>query len=150
MYLLLILNERTMMQTQSISDQTGSLISWITKIFLALNLAVYAGFTVAFLLFPIPLANVIGYTIHSSAALADFRAMYSGLCFGVGLLVYYGLVKQEFRTQAILLSVASAAGLFIARLYTLFLDGPGNEYIYLSMATEIVSVFLGAWLLRKN
>ncbi|TGL63266.1 DUF4345 family protein [Leptospira sarikeiensis] len=141
------------MQAQSISshsgNETNSFLELISKIFLVLNLAVYAGFTVAFILFPIPLASAIGYTIHSSAALADFRAMYSGLCFGVGLLVYNGLVKPDFRSSAILLSVASAAGLFFARLYTLFIDGPGNEYIYLSMATEIVSVFLGVWLLKK-
>ncbi|TGK07375.1 DUF4345 domain-containing protein [Leptospira semungkisensis] len=142
------------MQTSTISTtgrlETSPLIRLVTQIFLFMNLAVYLGFTVAFFLYPIPLAEMIGFSIHSSAALADFRAMYSGLCFGVGFLIFYGLTRPDFKSPAILLSVTSAGGLFIARLYTLLLNGPGNEYIYLSMITEIGSVCIGAWLLKRQ
>ncbi|TGK01435.1 DUF4345 domain-containing protein [Leptospira langatensis] len=142
------------MQTHTISttgrSETSPWIGLITKVFLGMNLAVYLAFTIAFFLFPVPLAGMIGLSVHSSAALADLRAMYGGMCFGVGLLIFYGLNKEDFKIPAILLSVASAGGLFLARLYTLLLDGPGNEYIYLSMITEIGSVCIGLWLLKKR
>ncbi len=141
------------MQTHSISTEgkraPSQVLELVTKVFLVMNLAVYLGFTVAFFLFPIPLATAIGFSIQSSAALADFRAMYAGLCFGVGILIFYGLSRPDFRIPAIVLSISTAGGLFLARLYTLILDGPGNEYIYLSMVTEIGSVLIGSWLLRK-
>lgn len=142
------------MQTQNLLDKRehgqSQTLEFITKGFLTLNLAVYAGFTLVFLLFPISFANWIGISIQSSAALADFRAMYSGLCLGIAIPLYYGITRIEFRVPALYLAIATAGGLFLGRFYTLLLDGPGNEYIYLSMATEVFSVFFGAWLVRRS
>ncbi|MDV6234515.1 DUF4345 domain-containing protein [Leptospira ellisii] len=142
------------MQTNSIvtgrSGEKDGIESLISKLYILLNVAVYLGFGIAFILFPIRFASMIGITFEGSAALADFRAMYGGLCLGIEIVLFLGYLREEWRKFAILLSVTTAGGLLFGRLYTLFLDGPGNEYIYVSMATEIGAVAIGAWLLRRN
>ncbi|MCG6167237.1 DUF4345 domain-containing protein [Leptospira sp. FAT2] len=142
------------MQTNSLSMQRSAegnrLLEFFSKIYIALNVLVYAGFTIGFFLVPIRLASMIGIEIKSSAALADFRAMYGGLCLGVGVVLLFGLFKEEWRRASILLAITTASGLFLGRIYTLFLDGPGNEYIYLSMATEVGAVAIGTWILQRT
>ncbi|TGK12064.1 DUF4345 domain-containing protein [Leptospira fletcheri] len=122
---------------------------FLRSAYLLMNLAVYFGFAVGFLVQPNPLAEMIGISFRSTAALADFRAMYGGLCLGIGILILSGMLRPTARIAAIQLSLLTAAGLFLGRLITIVFDGPGNEYIYISMFTEAVGVFLGWFLLRK-
>lgn len=115
-----------------------------------MNLAVYGAFTIGFFLIPIRLASLIGIELKNSAALADFRAMYGGLCLGVGAILLLGFSKEEFRKSSVALAVTTAVGLLFGRIYTLVADGPGNEYIYLSMATEVWAILIGAWILKRS
>ncbi|AOP33321.1 hypothetical protein A0128_05350 [Leptospira tipperaryensis] len=142
------------MQTNSLTiDRSGEqdrVLSLISKIFLLMNLVVYDAFAIGFFLIPIKLASWIGIEIQTSAALADFRAMYGGLCLGIGAVLVLGLFKKEWVQAGILLAVTTAGGLFLGRIYTLLLDGPGNEYIYVSMATEVGAVVIGGWLLKRS
>ncbi|MBM9500542.1 DUF4345 domain-containing protein [Leptospira sp. 201903071] len=131
------------------SEEKDRILSLVSKIFLLANIAVYDAFAVGFFLVPIKLASWIGIELQTTAALADFRAMYGGLCLGVGAVLVFGLFKKEWVPTGILLSITTAGGLFLGRIYTLLLDGPGNEYIYFSMTTEIVAVVLGAWLFKR-
>ncbi|WP_244939862.1 DUF4345 family protein [Leptospira adleri] len=132
------------------SGERDRILSLVSKIFLLMNLAVYDAFAVGFFLVPVKLASWIGIEIQTSAALADFRAMYGGLCLGVGAVLALGLFKKEWFSAGILLSVTTAGGLFLGRIYTILLDGPGNEYIYISMATEVGAVAIGSWILKRS
>ncbi|EQA44444.1 PF14248 domain protein [Leptospira broomii serovar Hurstbridge str. 5399] len=125
------------------------LLTLISKVYLLLNLAVFFAFAVGFFIAPTMLADQIGFSIHSTAALADFRAMYGGLCLGIGILILLGILQTKTRIAAIQISVLTAGGLLLGRLITLILDGPGNEYIYISMLTEVFGIALGFFLLRK-
>ncbi|PJZ57803.1 DUF4345 family protein [Leptospira barantonii] len=142
------------MQTDSISMNRAAdgnkILSIISKVYLALNLAVYGGFTVGFFILPVRLASLIGIEIRDSAALADFRAMYGGLCLGISAIFILGWFKEEFKKSSIVLALTAAVGLLSGRIYTLLLDGPGNEYIYISMATEIGAIVIGTWLLKRS
>ncbi|EPG73417.1 PF14248 domain protein [Leptospira fainei serovar Hurstbridge str. BUT 6] len=131
------------------NEPRSKLLTLISKGYLFLNLAVYFAFAVSFFIAPTTLANQIGFSIHSTAALADFRAMYGGLCLGIGILILLGILRQKTRIAAIQISVFTAGGLLLGRLVTLLLDGSGNEYIYISMLTEVFGVALGFFLLRK-
>ncbi|XDD49371.1 DUF4345 domain-containing protein [Leptospira sp. WS92.C1] len=125
-------------------------LSFISKLFLVLNTGVYAAFATGFFLIPVKLASLIGITLEGTAALADFRAMYGGLCLGIEAVLLIGIIKAEWRTFSVLLACTTAGGLLLGRVYTLLLDGPGNEFIYLSMATEMVAVLIGAWILKRS
>lgn len=121
----------------------------LCNVYLLMNLTVYFGFAIGFFVQPKPLAEMIGISFRSTAALADFRAMYGGLCLSIGILILSGILRPATRILAIRLSLLTAAGLFLGRLVTIIFDGPGNEYIYVNMFTEVVGVFLGWFLLRK-
>ncbi|RHX87217.1 DUF4345 family protein [Leptospira stimsonii] len=126
------------------------ILSLISKIFLLMNIAVYDAFAIGFFLIPLKLASWIGIELQTTAALADFRAMYGGLCFGIGIVLVLALFRKEWLSSGLLLSVTTAGGLLLGRLYTLLWDGPGNEYIYISMAMEIGAVLIGGWLLKRS
>jgi hypothetical protein len=51
---------------------------WILRTYLALNLLVFWGYTVAFFAAPKRLAEGIGIALVSTTGVADFRAMYEG------------------------------------------------------------------------
>lgn len=125
------------------------MISKLNVPFLALNLVIYAAFAVGFMTIPTTLGEILGIQLKHSASLADFRAMYSGLCLAISTLLIAGIVQTEYRNAALLLSIAGGSGLFVGRLVTLILDGPGNLYIHLSMLTEIFAVVAGIFLLRN-
>lgn len=124
------------------------MISKLRVPFLVLNFAIYAGFGAAFFAMPVTLAQMIGIELKDTAALADLRAMYGGLCLAVSVVLAISIFRHEYRGPGLLLSVAGGAGLFLGRLITLVFDGPGNEYIYASMVTEIFAVLMGLVLLR--
>ncbi|TGK19697.1 DUF4345 domain-containing protein [Leptospira stimsonii] len=136
--------------TISRSVDQDRILSLISKLFLLMNIAVYDAFAIGFFLIPLKLASWIGIEIQTTAALADFRAMYGGLCFGIGIVLVLALFRKEWLSSGILLSVTTAGGLLLGRLYTILLDGPGNEYIYISMATEVGAIVIGGWLLKRS
>ncbi|WP_243397090.1 DUF4345 family protein [Leptospira kmetyi] len=142
------------MQTDSIAmnrtPDGNKILSLISKVYLVMNLIVYGGFTLGFFFIPIRLASLIGIEIRDSAALADFRAMYGGLCLGISALFVLGLFREEFKKSSVVLALTAAVGLLSGRIYTLVLDGPGNEYIYISMATEIGAILIGTWILKRS
>jgi len=127
----------------------GGIMHFIKKLYLIANLATYAGFAVAFFAFPRALGEAIGYRFETSAALADCRAFYGGLSFGITLVLLRGLRDAAFERAAVLLSVAAAGGLLAGHLGTLAAEGgPTNLYYLLSVASEIVGVGVGLVILR--
>ncbi|MBL8018573.1 MAG: DUF4345 family protein [Leptospirales bacterium] len=118
------------------------------KSYLALNLAVYALFALGFFIAPVTLAGKIGITLQHSAALADLRAVYGGLSLGIGALIVLGLTQKTHTLSAVILCMLASAGLLLGRLVTMILDGPGDIYIYGSMALEVLAVILGVLLIR--
>ncbi|MBL8021299.1 MAG: DUF4345 family protein [Leptospirales bacterium] len=126
------------------------MISKLKVPYLFLNLAIYAGFAAVFLATPVRFADMIGIQLQSSAALADFRAVYGGLCLGISLVLIAGIASGGYRRGAILLATACGGGLLLGRLITLLFDGPGNLYIYVSMASEVFALGAGLVLLRAE
>lgn len=121
----------------------------ILRLYLVANLLIFWGFTVGFFFMPVRLGEMLGITLHSTTALADFRAMYGGMCLGVGVVFLLGLLKEGWRAPAVLLAVTTAAGLLLGRTLTIVVDGPASLYIYASMAGEVGATALGIWLLKR-
>ncbi|APR75651.1 Hypothetical protein A7982_00997 [Minicystis rosea] len=122
----------------------------LKKGFLALNLMIYASFVAAAFLAPIWLGNQLGIHLSGTTALADFRAMYGGLCLGASVIFVLGIEREDARPAAMWLATAGALGLFLGRLLTLVQAGPAGIYIYASMGSELVAVLAGAFLLRGS
>ena len=115
----------------------------VKKVYLFANVAIYAGVAAAFLAAPKPLGEAIGLRFESTAALADFRAMYGGLCLGAAISIAKGMRDAAWERSAILLAITSAAGLFLGRVLTLATVGPANPFTYASMASEVLAVAAG-------
>lgn len=111
--------------------------------YLIINFVVYAAFALAFFIMPTMLAEMIGIQFRDTGALADFRAMYGGLCLAISILILLGILKIAYQRAAVVLSILGGGALFLGRLVTLIVDGPGNLFIYVSMATEVFTVILG-------
>lgn len=122
----------------------------IKKVYLFANLATYAGFAAAFLAAPRVLGEAIGVRFETAAALADFRAMYGGLCLGAAIVIGQGLRDRAFERPAMVLSIACAAGLLLGRVLTLATEGPGSMFIYASMASEVLAVGIGLALVKAR
>jgi hypothetical protein len=134
------------MRTVSISEDESSrryVFTIFAKLFLLGNVVPYAAFTIGFFAIPIQLASYIGITLHSTSAIADFRAMYGGLCLAIGVILVLGVFRNSWTDKSILLAILAAAGLLFGRLITLALDGPWNMYICVSALMEIVSILGG-------
>ena len=122
----------------------------IEKLYLGSVLLVFWGFTAAFFAKPRELGEKLGIQLTNVTALADFRAMYGGMCRGVGVLFLLGMTKPEqWRVPAILLSVTTAAGLLLGRILTWALEGNPGTIIHGFMATEVFAIVVGVWLLKK-
>ncbi len=121
----------------------------IAKIYLASVLLVFWGFTVGFFGWPRQLGERLGIHLASTAAVADFRAMYGGMCLGVGILFWLGIRRPSWRVPAVLLSITTAAGLLLGRLITWGIDGDPGPIIYGFMGTEVAAIAVGVWLLKS-
>jgi hypothetical protein len=122
---------------------------WVLRLYLSLNLLVFWGYTVAFFVAPKRLAEGIGIALVSTTGIADFRAMYGGMCLGVGAVFALGLSRDRWRAPAVFLAGGTAGGLFLGRALTLATDGAATPYIYQAMISEVVTVAMAAWLLRS-
>jgi hypothetical protein len=120
----------------------------VTKLFLLANAAVFWGFAAAGLLAPAWLAAQLDMTLGSTTALADFRAVYGGLCLGIGELLVMAISKEALQRPAITLATLMCGGLALGRIVTLATAGAAGPYIYASLASEVACAAVGAWLLR--
>lgn len=136
--------------TTATADRAPSLHDVIAQLFLGANLAVFFLYAGAFLLAPRTFAAYLDITLGSPSALADLRAMYGGLCLGVGTLFALGIRQAEYRRVGILLATLTSAGLMLGRLVTIAVDGVPGTLVLLFLGSEIVSVSVGLFLLRNN
>lgn len=120
------------------------------RLFIAFNALVYLAFGPAFYFFPQALAGLLGITLGSPTALADFRAMYGGLPLAAGLLMAIASKRASWQEPAYFLCMAGAAGLLFGRVLSIVLCGAPGLPIYGFMASEIVALVWGAILYRQR
>lgn len=120
----------------------------IKKVYLFANFATFAGFAVAFYAAPRALGEAIGMRFENPAALADFRAMYGGLCLASAYVLGRGLRDKAHERSSIVFAVLGAAALAAGRLLTFATEGPGGPFVYASLASEVLAIGIGLALLR--
>ena len=119
-------------------------------VLLGLSSLAFAGFGVGFVAAPQQLAEFFtdGAPIVPSAV-TDMRATYGGL--SLGLALFFGLcaARRQWIRPGLLAALLAVAGIGAARVIGMIADGDPNAFMFVFLATEIVSVGLIGFALRR-
>lgn len=93
------------------------------RLILAILALIYAGFGFVFLYNPNEMAAMVSITLASPAARTDFRAMYGGLEFGIGVFLLLCAFRREFVRIGLFAGACCLVAMATARSVGLLLDG---------------------------
>jgi hypothetical protein len=114
------------------------------RLFLVLVALAYMGFGFVFLFNPDAWGAIVSIAFTAPAGRTDFRAMYGGLEFGVGVFLLLCALRREFVRLGLFASACALVGMATARSTGLLLDG--FDFVQLLMATiEWVGGGLSTW-----
>src|SRR5512147_3016183 len=98
------------------------------RIVLALSTLIWLPYGVWCFFDPGFLAGAAGVAFQSPTGSTELRAMYGGLQTAIGLLALAGALRAPLRRPALLTLGCLAAGLALARLGGVMLDGAASSY----------------------
>ena len=125
-------------------------MSTFTKAFIALNVLVFVGFGLAYIIAPQYFAAPVEIEVPTATALADFRAIYGGLSLSVGLFFGLGLFRPMMVLPVLWLIAVSSLALALSRVYSTLASGVPESQIFLFMGLEIAAFVIGAWLYARE
>ena len=94
-----------------------------SRIVLVLLGVIFAGFGVAFLLWPSQMAMRVGIPLVTMAGTTDVRALYGGLEIGLGVFFAIAAASRAWRVPGLLAAFCALAGMGLARALGIALDG---------------------------
>ncbi|HTM29738.1 MAG TPA: DUF4345 family protein [Vicinamibacterales bacterium] len=93
------------------------------RLILAVIALSYAGFGFAFLFKPDEWGALVSVAFTTSAGRTDFRAVYGGLEFGVGVFLFLCALRREFVRLGLFASACALIAMATARSTGMLLDG---------------------------
>ncbi len=93
------------------------------RLILAVIALSYAGFGFAFLFKPDEWGAMVSVAFTTSAGRTDFRAVYGGLEFGVGVFLFLCALRREFVRLGLFASACALIAMATARSTGMLLDG---------------------------
>ena len=93
------------------------------RLMLAVIALSYAGFGFAFLFKPDEWGAMVSVAFTTSAGRTDFRAVYGGLEFGVGVFLFLCALRREFVRLGLFASACALIAMATARSTGMLLDG---------------------------
>ena len=93
------------------------------RLILAVIALSYAGFGFAFLFKPDEWGAIVSVAFTTSAGRTDFRAVYGGLEFGVGVFLFLCALRREFVRLGLFASACALVAMATARSTGMLLDG---------------------------
>jgi len=93
------------------------------RLILAVIALSYAGFGFAFLFKPDEWGAMVSVAFTTSAGRTDFRAVYGGLEFGVGVFLFLCALRREFVRLGLFASACALVAMATARSTGMLLDG---------------------------
>jgi hypothetical protein len=93
------------------------------RLILAVIALSYAGFGFAFLFKPDEWGALVSVAFTTSAGRTDFRAVYGGLEFGVGVFLFLCALRREFVRLGLFASACALVAMATARSTGMLLDG---------------------------
>ena len=114
------------------------------RLVLALIALTYAGFGFMFLFNPDAWSGIVAIALTTPAARTDFRAMYGGLEFGIGIFLLLCALRREFVRVGLFAGACALIAMATARSTGLLLDG--FDFMQLLIAlSEWVGGVLATW-----
>ena len=122
----------------------------IGRFSIILSAIVFGSFGIAFLLFPLFMASIVGIELPTPSALIDFRATYGG--FEIGLAVFFAVCafREEWIRPALVAQAVSLGGFAFGRIIGLMLDGTPQTIIYYLLIAELAGCGIGLFALMKE
>jgi Domain of unknown function (DUF4345) len=117
----------------------------VARLVLWLSAFTFAGFGLAFALFPHPMAALVDIELPSDTARVDFAATYGGLELGLALFLLLCTRRDADVRLGLLASGCSLAGFAAARLAGILLSGPVAPLMYIVLVAEIGGSALSFW-----
>ena len=93
------------------------------RLILALIAVSYVGFGFVFLFNPEAWGTTVSITFTAPAGRTDFRAVYGGLQFGVGIFLFLCALRREFVRVGLFASACALVAMATARSTGMLLDG---------------------------
>lgn len=118
------------------------------KLLLLVNLAIFGGFGLSFLVAPGPMAASVGLLATTTTALSDIRATYGGMELGFVAVVMW-LWRRFGRHQAQVAVTFVLAGFMVCRGIGLLLDTPATNMTLSLWAIEVVMTAVNAAACRR-
>lgn len=111
---------------------------------------VFLAYGIAFTFFPNTMSVVVtGSEINGVSALIDSRATYGGMSVAVGLVILYLKSTNQIR-QCLVVIVVVLVSMAATRMVGFFLDGRGNQLMYIYLAIEIIFSGLALFALKTT
>ena len=122
----------------------------IGRFSIILSAIVFGGFGVAFLLFPLFMASIVGIELPTPIAVIDFRATYGGLEIGLAVFFVICAFRESWIRPGLVAQAASLGGFAFGRIIGLILDGTPQPIIYYLLVAECAGCVLGLFALVKE
>lgn len=111
----------------------------------------FVGIGIAFLLWPVPLGELVEISLKSPNAWIDFVATYGGLQLGFGVFLAMCARRPERTRVGLLAAGCALAGFAAGRLYGLATAaGPPTPIIYGYLALELGGAAVAFWAARAS
>ena len=120
-----------------------------TTAFLVLSALVWLPYGLYCLAEPGFLAQAAGVASSSSTGTTELRAMYGGVQAALGAASALAVVRRELRGHVLFALATVAAGLFVARVVGVVLDGGLSAYTAFALALEITLAVAAGLLYRS-
>ncbi len=118
--------------------------------YLLANAALFAVLGLVTLVAPTAFARALEMTVESATAVADFRAVYGGVCIWVTALSVLAVRREALRPGAVLALVLLLDGAIFGRLLSWATHGPGSVLVFAQLGLEVVGATWGVLLLRSR
>ena len=107
-------------------------------------------FGVISLVLPGQLMQLFEIQLNSVSGFSEVRAMYGGLCIGIGVALFMGLRRAEWYAASLFLVMAISAGLAGGRFFSIIMTGiPNAVELFAGLLLEILSLVLAVRAYRK-
>lgn len=89
-------------------------------------------------------------SLNTSSAMIDTRATYGGMSLAIGLLLYYFSIKEVYQQLGLVFVILIMGNMALGRGLGILIDKDANTLMWLYLIGELTTLFLSAWLLKKQ
>lgn len=93
---------------------------------------------------------VTGSSLNTPSAIIDTRASYGGMSLAIGLLLHYFSIKDVYQKLGLIFVILIMGNMALGRSLGMLTDGDANPIMWLYLIGELITLFVAAFLLKKQ